>query len=301
MPAEKMHADEVETDAALVRHLLEAQFPHWARLPIERVPSDGTDNALYRLGDELVVRLPRIQWAVGMVEKEQTWLPRLAPLLPLVIPEPLALGTPGDGYPWPWSVYRWLEGDNATSERIADRHQAATDLAKFISALQRVDPAGGPPSGANNSFRGVPLATRDVETRAAIASLKDTIEVGAATAAWQRALETPAWDGPPVWIHGDLQSGNLLSVQGRLSAVIDFGCLGVGDPACDVMVAWTYLSAETREAFRVALPVDDATWERGLGWALSTALIAIPYYEDTNPVLAGIGRRAIDEVLADRR
>jgi aminoglycoside phosphotransferase (APT) family kinase protein len=166
--------------------------------------------------------------------------------------------------------------------------------------LQRVDSAGGPPPGSSNSFRGVPLAARDAETRAAISSLADTIDVGAATAAWERSLETPAWDGPPVWIHGDLQSGNLLCARGRLSAVIDFGCLGVGDPACDVMVAWTYLSAATRDAFRAALPVDDATWERGRGWALSTALIAVPYYRVTNPVLAGIGRRAIDEVLSDR-
>jgi aminoglycoside phosphotransferase (APT) family kinase protein len=207
---------------------------------------------------------------------------------------------PGGDYPWAWSVYRWLEGETATSDRIDDRGQAATDLARFVGALQRIDPTGGPSPGEHNSFRGVALSTRAAATRAAIASLRGTIDAGAATAVWEEALEAPAWDGPPVWIQGDLQSGNLLAVRGRLSAVIDFGCLGVGDPACDVMVAWTYLSAGTRDAFREALSVDDATWARGRGWALSVGLIALPYYESSNPVLAGIARRAIDEVLADR-
>ena len=299
MPIGKMHADEVNTDAALVGRLIAAQFPHWADLPIAPVPSAGTDNALYRLGDGMLVRLPRIHSAVGQVAKEHEWLPRLAPLLPLAIPVPLAKGTPDDGYRWEWSVYRWLEGENATSERIADPSQAATELARFVAALQRIDLTGGPPPGAHNSFRGVPLAARDLETRVAIEALHGTIDAGAATAAWEEALEAPASNGPLVWIHGDLQSGNLLAVQGRLTAVIDFGCLGVGDPACDVMAAWTYLSAETRDAFRAALTVDDATWARGRGWALSFGLIALPYYQVTNPVLAGIARYAIDEVLAD--
>lgn len=299
MPTGKMHADEVDTDTALVSRLVAEQFPQWANLPIQPVRSAGTDNALYRLGDEVVVRLPRIHWAVGQVEKEQKWLPRLAPLLPLAVPVPLAKGTPAEGYPWEWSIYQWLEGETATVERIADLSQAATDLARFVAALQRIDPIDGPPPGEHNSFRGVPLTTRDDETRAAIACLHGAIDVGAVTAAWEGALEAPAWGGPPVWIHGDLQSGNLLAVQGRLSAVIDFGCLGVGDPACDLTVAWTLLSGETRDTFRAVLPVDDATWARGRGWALSVGLIALPYYQSTNPVLAGIARHAIAEVLAD--
>lgn len=299
MPADKMHDDEVGTDVALVGRLVAAQFPQWVDLPIEPVRSAGTDNALYRLGDAMVVRLPRIHWAVGQVEKEQEWLPRLAPLLPLAIPVPLAKGMPAEGYPWKWSVYPWLEGENATSERITDPGRAASDLARFVLALQRIDPTGGPPPGEYNAFRGVPLATRDAETRAAIASLHGAIDAGAVTAAWEDALCAPEWQRPPVWIHGDLQSGNLLAVGGRLSAVIDFGCLGVGDPACDVMPAWTLFSAEARSVFRSALHVDDATWARGRGWALSFGLIALPYYEDTNPVLAGIARHAIAEVLAD--
>jgi aminoglycoside phosphotransferase (APT) family kinase protein len=299
MPTGRMHADEVDTDDSLVSRLVAGQFPHWADLPIEPVHSAGTDNALYRLGDDLLVRLPRIQWATGQPGKEREWLPRLGPLLPLAIPLPLAKGVPAEGYPWEWSVYQWLEGETATLERVTDLGQAATDLAQFIAALQQVDPTHGPTPGEHNSWRGVPLATRDAETRAVIASLEGEIDVGAVTAAWEAAVRAPPWHGAPVWLHGDLQSGNLLAVQGRLSAVIDFGCLGVGDPACDVMTAWLYLPAEVRDVFRAALPVDDATWARGRGWALSVGLIALPYYTSTNPVLAGIARRAIEEVLAD--
>ena len=300
MSAGKMHADEVDIDASLVHRLLAAQFPQWTGLPIEPVHSAGTDNALYRLGGDMVVRLPRILGATCQAEKERQWLPRLAPLLPLPIPVPLAKGMPAEGYPWPWSVYRWLEGETATIERVADPRQAATDLGRFVAAMQRIDPAGGPPPGAHNSWRGVPLGRRDAETRVAIEALRGTLDAEAVTAAWEAALQAPAWHGPAVWLHGDLNAANLLVQDGRLNAVIDFGCLGVGDPACDLMAAWTYLSAETRDVFRAALPADDATWARGRGWALSFGLIALPYYQRTNPVLAGIARHAIDAALADQ-
>lgn len=304
-----MHADELDIDVALARRLLAAQFPRWADLPIAPVASAGTDNALFRLGDDMVVRLPRIDWAVGQVEKEQRWLPRLAPHLPLAIPVPLAMGVPAESYPWHWSVYRWLEGENATVEPIADLRQAATDLAQFVTALRRIDTAGGPSPGPHNSGRGEPLANRDARTRAAIASLDELLDGGridsgridmdAATEVWEEALQAPAWHGPPVWIHGDLSPLNLLVERGRLAAVVDFGCLGVGDPAGDLIVAWNLLSAETRAVFRAALPVDDATWARGRGWALSVGLIALPYYQITNPVLAATARRMIDEAIAD--
>jgi aminoglycoside phosphotransferase (APT) family kinase protein len=299
MSAGKMHADEMETDVSLVVRLLTTQFPQWADLPIEPVPSAGTDNALYRLGADMAVRLPRIHWAAEQVDKELQWLPRLAPFLPLAIPIPLARGNPGEGYPWHWSVYRWLEGENATIERIADPRQAAIDLARFIAALQRVDSTGGPPPGPHNFSRGEPLAMRNTRTRDAIAALRGELDVGVVTVVWDAAVGAPAWHGPPVWLHGDLQSGNLLAVQGRLTAVIDFGGLGVGDPACDVMAGWTFLTADTRDIFRAALQVDNATWARGRGWALSVGLIALPYYQNTNPVLAGIARRAIHEVITD--
>jgi aminoglycoside phosphotransferase (APT) family kinase protein len=297
MTANKMHVDEVITDVSLVRRLLAAQFPQWADLPISPVPSGGTDNAIYRLGDDMAVRLPRIHWAISQVEKEQQWLPRLAPHLPLAIPVPFAMGTPGEGYPWHWSVYRWLEGENATIERLADPCRAATELAKFITALQRVDLTGGPLSGPHNFSRGVPLSMRDAAVRAAIASLHGTLDTDAATAAWEAALQAPVWHGPPVWVHGDLQSGNLLAQQGRLHAVIDFGGLGVGDPACDLIVAWNLFSGESRDAFRAALSVDAATWERGRGWALSVGLIALPYYLNTSPMMVKYAQHTIAEIL----
>ncbi len=293
-----MHADEVYTDAALVRALLAAQFPQWATLPIAAVPSSGTDNALYRLGDDRVVRLPRIHWAVGQVAKEQQWLPRLAPHVPLAIPEPLALGEPGLGYPWQWSVYRWLDGDAITPSHPVDLARAVDDLANFVTALQRIDATDGPPPGAHNSHRGEPLAARDAGTRQAIAALAGLIDRTATIAAWENALLAPPWDRAPVWIHGDLAATNLLVKNDRLSAVIDFGCLGVGDPAVDLMIAWEFL-APVRERFRAALAVDDATWARGRGWALTTALVALPYYMDTNPVLVASARRRLDAVLAD--
>ncbi len=273
-----MHAHEVDVDQFVVGRLLAAQFPQGAHLPIEPVRSAGTDNAIYRLGEDMALRFPRIPAATARLEKELRWLPRLAPDLPLAVPVPLAKGTPAEGYPWLWSIYRWLKGENAALDRIAEPRQAAIDLAHFIIALQRIDPTGGPPPGEHNFGRGVPLAKRDPRVRAAVASLDTMLDADAVTAAWEAALHAPAWQGPPVWIHGDLSPGNLLLVQGRLSGVIDFGGLGVGDPACDLIAAWSLFSADTRDVFRSALAVDDATWARGRGWALSVALIALPYY-----------------------
>ncbi len=291
-----MHVDEVETNVALVGRLLAAQFPRWADLPIQPVSSSGTDNALYRLGDEMLVRLPRIHWAVGNVEKEYQWLPRLAPHLPLTISVPLAKGEPGAGYPWPWTVYPWLAGEHSTIDRIADPQQAALDLAGFITALQQIDATDGPPGG-----RGKPLVLRDEETRQAIAALHGMIDSEAAVAVWETALQAAEWDRAPVWFHGDLLPGNLLFQKGRLCAIIDFGTLGVGDPACDLMVAWNTLPAESRSVFRAALGVDDATWARGRGWALWQALVFIPYYLHTNPVGVGYARRTLAEVLSDHQ
>lgn len=302
MSTGKMHAGEVETNVSLVRRLLAKQFPQWSNLSIEPVPSAGTDNAIYRLGDNLAARLPRIGWASGQADFEREWLPRLAPHLPLAIPIPLALGEPGEGYPWRWAVYRWLEGESATVERLADPRQAAKDLARFIAALREIDPANGPISEPGQ--RGAPLATRDAETRAAIADSRSILnpgEIDAVIAVWEAALQAPVWDGPPVWLHADLQAGNLLVQQGRLSAIIDWGALGVGDPACDYQIAWNFFSADSRDAFRAALHDDDATWSRGRGWALSVALIALPYYVNTSPPIAQRSRYTIAEVLAGYR
>jgi aminoglycoside phosphotransferase (APT) family kinase protein len=288
----KMHADEFEVDASLVQQLLTKQFPSWAHLPIKPVLSAGTDNALYRLGDDMLVRLPRIEWAVNGVDKEYQWLPKLAPLLPIPIPIPLSKGTPGEGYPWPWSIYRWHEGENPTVGHIPDPDLLFSDLAVFINALHKINLPGGPTSN-----RGVPLEKQDIETRKAIQELDGMIDVHAVTAIWEAVLQIPQWSKSPVWVHGDLSPGNLLMEHGRLSAVIDFGNLGIGDPACDLIIAWNLLPAHMRNAFRAALDVDDATWKRGRGWALSNALIALPYYKDTNRVLANNARHVIQEVI----
>ncbi len=299
MTTGKMHDNEVVTSAALVGRLLASQFPQWAHLPIAPVASAGTDNALYRLGEAMVVRLPRVDWAIDQVAKEQQWLPRLAPHLPLTIPTPLAQGEPGEGYPWSWSIYQWLAGEVVTIEQLSDPTQAALDLAQFILALQQIDTTNAPLYGAHNSFRGEPLALRDAETRAAISTLRGLIDSELATAVWESAVAAPAWSGPPVWLHGDLRPGNLLAHAGRLSAVIDFGLLGTGDPATDVMAAWLFLSAETRHLFRTALQVDEATWARGRGWALNFGAMALPYYQQSNPDLAAIAHRVIQETLTD--
>jgi len=234
------------------------------------------------------------------VEKEHRWLPKLVPLLPLPIPVPLAKGAPAEGYPWPWSVYRWLEGETASVGRIADLRRFATDLAEFLNALGRIDPAGGPPPGRHNFFRGGPLAVYDAETRQAIAALEGRIDTDAASAVWEVALGAK-WNASPVWFHGDVASGNLLVEDGRLSAVIDFGTSGVGDPACDLAIAWTLFAGESREAFRATLRPGDATWARGRGWTLWKGLITLAEHIDTNPSQAAEARRVIDEVLADHK
>ena len=294
-----MHADEAETDVGLVGRLIAEQLPQWAALPIEPVTERGTDNILYRLGDEMVVRLPGRARPALALAKECAWLPKLAPLLPLPVPMPLALGRPrpAEGYPFPWAVYRWLEGDTATPQRVGDLRGAAADLAEFVAALQRIDATRGPAPGDHNVFRGVPLAERDDMTRAAIDGLPDDIDRDSLLEAWDAALAAPEWDRAAVWIHGDLDARNLLVRNGRLSAVLDFGCLGVGDPACDVMVAWKLLDTEARSVFRSTLDVDDATSARSRGWAVSQAVVALAYYTlETNAVLVRDARGWLAEV-----
>jgi aminoglycoside phosphotransferase (APT) family kinase protein len=294
-----MHRDEVTVDETVVRRLLAAQFPEWADLPLEAVEPRGTDNRLYRLGGELAVRLPCRERTVATLVRERTWLPCLTGRLPLELPVPLAAGRPGGGYPWTWSVYRWVEGDNAIDAPFADLAQAAVDLASLLDALRLVDPDGVPGPGGENFFRGAALETFDRRVRADLARLREEIDVEAATEVWEAALRAPRSERPPVWVHGDLDRRNLLTRQGRLAGVVDFGCLGVGDPACDVAVAWKILSPDTREIFRSALSVDEATWARARGWALSQALGAIAYYTpETNPVLVAEARRWLMDALA---
>ncbi|WP_255683057.1 aminoglycoside phosphotransferase family protein [Actinokineospora sp. PR83] len=386
-----MHPDEVPTDVHLVRALVATQFPRWAGLPVSPVTSSGTDNAMFRLGPSLVARLPRIPAAVDNVAREQRWLPHLAPHLPVAVPVPVAHGEPAHGYPFPWSVLRWLDGENPSpptatppgspltrpagpppepenpllgpgkplpdpenlfpssknplphrgnpphdsgprtepgtkpavgshaesrAEPLGDPpdfhstgghrqsgvargrlstgvdEELARGLAGFVAALRAVDPAGGPESG-----RGQALVTRDEPTRAALARLGGEVDVARAARVWVDCLAVGPGDAAPAWCHGDLSPGNVLVRDGRLRAVIDFGGVGVGDPTVDLVVAWNLLSPAGREVFRAELEVDDATWERGRGWALSIALIQLPYYRTSNPALAANARHTISEAL----
>jgi aminoglycoside phosphotransferase (APT) family kinase protein len=296
MGVTRMHADEVATDAALVRRLLAGQFPQWSDRPIEPVVSYGTDHDIYRLGADLAVRLPRIGWATAQAAKEAKWLPQLAPHLPLALPVPVAMGHPADGYPFDWSVCTWLPGQNA-NDTIDDLDLAAADLAAFVIALRKIDTTGAHPRPPHG--RGGPLADSDDQVRRSIAQLGDRIDADAALRSWQESLNAPAANGPEVWVHGDLLPGNLLVVDGRLSAVIDFGGLNVGDPACDLQPAWNVFAGDNRERFRAELDVDDASWLRGRGWALSQAVSALPYYWDTNPGIVGQASHALAQVLAD--
>jgi aminoglycoside phosphotransferase (APT) family kinase protein len=289
----RMHDDEVDTDADLVRALLANQHPQWADLPIERVSSAGTDNAMYRLGDELAVRLPRIHWAVDNVAKEQKWLPILAPLLPLALPLPVAVGEPEAAFPYPWSVVQWLPGELATLDRLDDPVRAALDLAAFVRALQSVDATGGP-----THDRGSPVRLGDAVVREAIAGLRGEVDADAITEAWNRLLAAPDYDGPPVWFHGDLAYLNLLAQDGELTAVIDWGTCAVGDPATEMLIAWSLFPPHAREAYRDALDVDDGTWARGKAWVL-TGVVSIAYYRETNPTLVADKIRAIEAVLAE--
>jgi aminoglycoside phosphotransferase (APT) family kinase protein len=285
----------------LVSRLVATQFPQWAGLPIRPVDVDGWDNATFRLGEQMSVRLPSSHAYVEQVDKEHRWLPVLARQLPLRIPEPLAKGEPGCGFPRPWSVYRWIDGQTAGDGQVADLPQLAADLASFLAALYRIDPSGGPLPGTHNFFRGGSPAYYDAETRAALAALHGHIDTGLAEQVWEAAL-TARWDGPPVWFHGDAQPGNLLlDSSGRLSAVIDFGTSGIGDPACDTTVAWTFLSGESQRVFKEQLPADEATWTRGRGWAIWKAMIVLVRALDTDPDDAEFTKNVIDKILADHR
>ncbi|MFJ5948357.1 aminoglycoside phosphotransferase family protein [Streptomyces noursei] len=296
MSAGQMHPDMHPVDDDLVRRLIAGQFPQWAGPAMERLPSGGTVNAMYRLGDDMVVRLPLVKGGADDVSRECTWLPRLAPRLPTPVPEVLGVGRAAEGYPWPWSVYRWLAGEHPEAGALSAPALLAEDLAAFVAAMRSVTLPGAP-----QAHRGGPIALLDEETRSAIEALRgvpqEGVDCDAATAMWEDALRAPDWDGPPVWLHADLMPGNVLVDGGRLTSVIDFGCLGVGDPACDLFPAWNLLPAGAREVFRAALGVDDATWIRGRGRALSQALIALPYYRRTNPAMAHNARYVIRTVL----
>lgn len=278
-------------DRLLVKRLIETQFPQWAGLPLRLVEPGGSDHVIHRLGEELAVRLPRHAGATSQAEKEYRWLPQLAPHLPLAIPRPVAVGQPDIGYPWPWAISQWLDGEVATSDALAQSREAAVALAGFLSALQRFPTLEAPPGDGRE------LAVRDDDTRTAIAQVAGVFDAVALTSVWETALSVPGWNRPPVWFHGDFHTGNILTVNGRVSAVIDFGGLGVGDPARDMTIAFTLMSRTTRAVFRAALGVDDPTWARGRGWALATGLNAYCSYAASDARVAAQTTRQIAEAL----
>ena len=291
----KMHHGEVDIDPELVGRLVAGQFPRLADLPIRAVRSTGTVNAIYRLGDHLYARLPRVETWARDLDNEWRWLPKLAPHLSLRIPEPVAKGHPTGSYPFAWAIYRWIGGQPYADALVDDECQAAEELAQFVGELRRIDPVGAPPGGRR------PLQELDATTRTAIESARGVIDSDAAVAVWERALQAPTWTGARVWIHGDLLRPNLLVRDGRLRAVIDFGGGGVGDPATDVIAAWSVFGRAGRAVFRAALDVDDDSWNRARGLALHQAALIIPYYAETNPGFVAPARRTVEEVLADSR
>ncbi|POX56917.1 phosphotransferase [Streptomyces sp. Ru71] len=291
-----MHEGEAHTDPDLVRRLVRGQFPQWAHLTVTRLASGGTVNAIYRLGPGLTVRLPLLPGGAESLDDEARRLSRLAPLLPVPIPEAVALGEPAEGYPYRWAVHRWLDGEVLTEG--TGSKELARDLASFVTALREVPVPGGPPA-----YRGAPLRTADAETRSWLEKLRATgepFDTDALLTAWETALQTPEWTGRPRWTHSDLMPSNLLGADGRLTAVLDFETAGVGDPAVDLIPAWNLLTPAARQVFRDAVDVDDATWARGRGWALSMAVTQLPYYRHTNPVISANARYVLRQILDSR-
>lgn len=266
--------DAIDIDTALVAALIEDQFPGWSDLELRPVARQGWDNRTFRLGDLLSVRLPSAGRYAAQVEKEQIWLPVLGPHLPLAIPVPVAIGVPSERYPYSWSVLEWIPGDPLSSDDDIDFAMLIDDLSGFLRSLHGLHTAGGPVPGAHNFYRGGALRTYDRETRTLLDAMHSNPDAAAAEKVWESALAS-AWDRPDVWVHGDLAPDNLLIRDGRLCAVLDFGCLGVGDPACDLVMAWTLLPENRVAAFRDGLALDEATWTRARGWALWKALLIL--------------------------
>lgn len=291
--------ERLSLDAAAVARLVADQFPQGADRSVRPVRNGGWDNLTFHLGDDLLVRLPSAAEYALAVEKEHRWLPVLAGRVPVRIPSPVGLGSPAHGYPFPWSIYRWLPGETVTAHSLTDPIGLAEDLAAFLEALQGVDVADGPRPGIHNWYRGGTLRTYDTTTQAALHDLAGVIDVDTAAAAWTASLDAE-WDGVDVWFHGDLAAGNLLVADGRLTAVIDFGTCGVGDPSCDLAVAWTLLGRPGRRVLRERLGVDDATWSRGRGWALWKSLSQLAGAIDDGEVTArDRARDVVERILAD--
>ncbi len=299
MSSTRMHDNEVDIDVTLARRLLAEQLPAYLALPLRRVASGGTDNAVFRLGDNLALRMPLQPGAVGGLLKEVRWLPVVAPHLSLDVPEVVTTGGPGAGYPFPWTVVRWLAGDDALTGHLDSMHETAQALGHFVAELQGIDITDAPWPGSEGFVRGLPLVGRDAAFRANLAQCEGLLDVERVAQVWDDALAAPDWRGPPVWLHADLLPGNLLVRGGRLAGVLDFGAMATGDPAYDVTPAWHVLDRASRPVFREIVGADDATWRRARGLVVSGGVIALPYYLHSNPSMVATARRGIEAVLAD--
>jgi aminoglycoside phosphotransferase (APT) family kinase protein len=261
-------------DTDLVRRLINSQFPKWQDCDIKPVSQQGWDNRTFHLGADMSIRLPSSKSYGPQAEKEQTWLPFLSQKLSLQIPVLLSRGNPSELFPYAWGVYKWLDGDSLEPELINDISSFAKDIAHFLTQLQKIDTANAPLAGPHCFYRGAALEIYDAETKRAIQNLSEILDLKFAKEIWDKAVGTK-WQKPSVWFHGDIAKGNILIKNGKLYAIIDFGCCGVGDPACDLSIAWTFLTKEPRRVFKSALDLDEATWQRGRAWALWKALITI--------------------------
>lgn len=289
-----MHKNEFNINIDLVQRLVTEQFPEFSKLPLTKVDSTGTVNAIYKLGEKLAIRLPRVAKWAGDITKEWQWLPWLAPHLSLEIPEPIALGRPSESYPVSWAIYKWINGHTYTDELVTDECQAAYKLAEFVTDLHAIDVPSEAPQGGR-----LPLAELDKITIQAIREARDLIDEASAVAAWKQSCEASVWDGRPVWIHTDLLRTNLLVESGCPRAVIDFGSSGVGDPAFDLTPAWTVFNLPGRDAFRGCILADEDTWQRARAYALHQAALTIPYYRHTNPQFVSLALRTVKEILSD--
>jgi len=282
---------EPRINAALVERLIADQFPHWAHLPIRPVELQGWDNRTFRLGGEMLMRLPSAERYAAQAAKEQRWLPELRPHVPLPIPEPVASGQPSSIYPFSWTIMRWLTGEVVGEADPTTQNSIAADLAQFLNALRAAPTADAPGPGPHNFYRGGDLRIYDQEVRHCLAQLGEKVDATAILRLWEKACHSQ-WLGPPVWVHGDVAAGNLLLRNQRLGAVIDFGCCGVGDPACDLTIAWTLFDPPSREVFREGIGLDAQTWTRAAGWAVWKALLQICQGQ-------AIGEATLAALLAD--
>lgn len=285
-------------DINLVKKLIATQFPQWNNVDIKPVEHGGWDNRTFHLGNEMLIRLPSAECYAEKVAKEQYWLPKLAPFLPLAIPTPIAMGQPCKEYPWPWSIYKWIKGEAASYATVTDLCKVAKKLAHFLKTLHCIDTTGGLLPGAHNFYRGGLLQVYDKETRQAISLLKGKINTELAKEIWEKALVTK-WEYKPVWVHGDISPGNILIENGKLIAVIDFGGLAIGDPACDLAIAWTYFKDKSRATFYEHLPLDYDTWHRGRAWVLWKALILAAGVIDGPEKAKKESWQLIDDLLAE--